>query len=218
MVQIPENGILAVYKETGISSHRVVLEVRHYAGCKVGHAGTLDLYASGVLVVGIGRPATKTLSQIVGKDKEYITHVRLGCRSTSDDREGVKQSVRVKTIPSQTDVAGALSGFLGVIMQRPPAFSALKIKGQPAYKLARVDKPVDLAARPVEIMEAELLSYEWPIARIRLVTGPGVYVRAVARDLGEILGTGAYVEELERTRVGPYTKDLAIRLSDLKTQ
>ena len=216
MVRIPEDGILAVYKEAGISSHRVVLEVRHHTGCKVGHAGTLDLYASGVLVVGVGRPATKKLGLIVGKDKEYITSIRLGCRSTSDDREGVKQPVSVTTIPSEQDVSAALGGFLGVITQRPPAFSALKIAGKPAYKLARAHRPVDLAARQVVILQIELLDYQWPIAKVRLVTGPGVYVRAVARDLGEVLGTGAYVEELERTRVGPYTKDQAIHLSDLK--
>jgi tRNA pseudouridine55 synthase len=216
MVRIPEDGILVMYKEPGVSSHRVVLEVRHYTCCKVGHAGTLDLYASGVLVLGVGRPATKRLSQIVGKDKEYVTRIRLGCRSTSDDREGVKQPVCVTTIPSQKDVADALNRFLGTITQRPPAFSALKVKGKPAYKLARAHRPVDLASRPVEILQIELLSYQWPFAEIRLVTGPGVYVRAVARDLGEVLGTGAYVEELERIRVGPYTKDQAIRLCDLK--
>jgi tRNA pseudouridine55 synthase len=217
MISIPEDGILAMYKEPGISSHRVVLEVRHHTGCKVGHAGTLDLYARGVLVLGIGRPATRKLSLIVGKDKEYITRIQLGCRSTSDDREGVKEPVCVTTIPSRQDVADALAKFQGIITQRPPAFSALKIAGKPAYKLARAQEPVDLAARQVEIHEVELLNYEWPFADVRLVTGPGVYVRAVARDLGEALGTGGYVAELERTRVGPYTKDHALRLSDLRT-
>ncbi len=216
MLAIPEDGILVIYKEAGVSSHRVVLEVRHFAGCKAGHAGTLDLYASGVLVVGVGRPATKKLSLIVGKEKEYLVRIRLGCRSTSDDREGVKEPVCVTRIPAHAEVADALAGFRGIITQRPPAFSALKIKGRPAYKLARLDEPVDLAPRQVEVKEIELLDYQWPFAQARLVTGPGVYVRAIARDLGEVLGTGAYVEELERTRVGPYTKDQAIRLSDLK--
>jgi tRNA pseudouridine55 synthase len=216
MVPIPEDGILAVYKETGLSSHHVVAEVRHCVGCKVGHAGTLDLYASGVLVLGIGRPATKTLSQIVGKEKEYITRVRLGCRSTSDDREGVKQPVNVTEIPTRQQIETALGGFIGIITQRPPIFSALKVAGKPAYKLARAQQPVDLSPRKVEIKEIELLQYDWPLADVRLVTGPGVYVRAFARDLGDLLGTGAYVEELERTRVGPYTKEKAIRLSDLK--
>jgi tRNA pseudouridine55 synthase len=216
MLSIPEDGILAMYKEPGVSSHRVVLEVRHHTGCKVGHAGTLDLYACGVLVLGIGRPATKKLGQIVGKDKEYITRIQLGCRSTSDDREGIKEPVCVTTIPSRQAVADALPQFQGIITQRPPAFSALKISGQPAYKLARAQQPVNLDPRQVQIMEIELLNYAWPFADVRMVTGPGVYVRAVARDLGEALGTGAYVAELERTRVGPYTKDHAFRLCDLK--
>ena len=214
MIVIPEDGILAIYKEEGISSHRVVLEVRRYTGRKVGHAGTLDLYASGVLVVGVGRSATKKLSQIVGKDKEYITRVRLGCRSTTDDREGVKQAVCITAIPSHQDVSVALGKFVGVITQRPPPFSALKIGGKRAYKLARASRPVDLASRQVEVRQIDLLEYEWPFARIKMVTGPGVYVRAIARDLGELLGTGAYVEELERTRIGPYTKDQAVCLSD----
>ncbi len=217
MILIPADGILVMYKEPGISSHRVVLEVRHRTGCKVGHAGTLDLYACGVLVLGIGRPATKTLGQIVGKDKEYLTRIQLGCRSTSDDREGIKQPVNVTTIPSRQAVADALTQFQGIITQRPPAFSALKIKGKPAYKFARAQRPVDLDPRQVEIMEIELLDYAWPFADVRMVTGPGVYVRAVARDLGEALATGAYVAELERTRVGPYTKEQAFRLADLKT-
>ena len=216
MTVIPPDGILVVYKEEGISSHDVVQRVRwHTRKRRVGHAGTLDLCASGVLVIGVGREATRTLSQIVGKDKEYLTRIRLGCRSTTDDREGDKQTVCVVKIPSQKDVMEALGRFVGVIEQRPPAFSALKIAGTPAYKLARANEPVKLAPRQVEILEIELLRYDWPFVEVRMVTGPGVYVRAVARDLGEALGTGAYMHDLERTRIGPYTKDQAVRLSDL---
>jgi tRNA pseudouridine55 synthase len=216
-VDIPTEGIFAVFKEEGMTSHDVVDLVRRYTGQrKVGHAGTLDPCARGVLVVGVGRPATRQLGQIVEKEKEYTTRIRLGWRSTTDDREGEKQESPVSTIPSEQVVRDALKAFQGIISQRPPAFSALKVAGRPAYKLARAKLPVELASREVLVKEIELLAYEWPIADVRMVTGPGVYVRAVARDLGEALGTGGYVEELERTRVGSYTTDQAIAISDLR--
>ena len=216
-VDIPTEGIFAVYKDVGMTSHDVVDAVRRYTGQKrVGHAGTLDPCAKGVLVVGVGRPATRQLGQIVDKEKEYTTRIRLGWRSTTDDREGEKQEIPVTTIPSEAQVRNALKAFQGVINQRPPDFSALKIGGRPAYRFARANKPVELASREVVVKEIELLAYDWPSADVRMVTGPGVYVRAIARDLGEALGTGGYVEALERTRVGSYTVDQAVALSELR--
>lgn len=210
---VPSEGIFAVYKEVGMTSHDVVDAVRRRTGQKrVGHAGTLDPCAKGVLVVGVGRPATKLLGQVVAKEKEYVTRIRLGWRSTTDDREGEKEEVPISTTPSRQQVQDALAAFRGVISQRPPSFSALKVRGRPAYRFARANKHVDLAPREVEVKEIELLAYSWPMADVRMVTGPGVYVRAVARDLGEALRTGGYVEELERTRVGSYTADQAVRL------
>jgi tRNA pseudouridine55 synthase len=210
---VPSEGIFAVYKKVGMTSHDVVDVVRRFTGQKrVGHAGTLDPCAKGVLVIGVGRPATKRLGEVVAKEKEYIARIRLGWRSTTDDREGEKEEVPASAIPSSGQVREALEAFRGVISQRPPSFSALKVGGRPAYRLARAKKDVELAAREVEIKEIELLSYSWPVVDVRIVTGPGVYVRAVARDLGEALGTAGYVEELERTRVGSYTADEAIRL------
>lgn len=214
--EIPNEGIFAVYKTVGMSSHDVVDLVRRCTGQKrVGHAGTLDPCAKGVLVVGVGRPATRQLGQIVEKEKEYTTRIKLGWRSTTDDREGEKQEVVVTEIPSRQQVAEALQAFQGILHQRPPHFSAVKIAGRPAYKLARAKKQLKLASREVIIKEIELLAYEWPFADVRMVTGPGVYVRSVARDLGEALGTGGYVAELERTRVGSYTADQAIPVSEL---
>jgi tRNA pseudouridine55 synthase len=211
---IPKEGIFAIYKPEGKTSHDIVDIVRRYTGQKrVGHGGTLDPCAKGVLVIGVGRPATRQLGQIVEKEKEYITHVRLGWTSTTHDREGEKKESPTSTIPTEQDVRAALKRFEGVIMQRPPMFSALKINGRPAYRLARAKKDIKLTSREVLIKEIELLNYEWPIAKIRMVTGPGVYVRAVARDLGEALGTGGYVDVLERTRVGSFTSEQAIRLT-----
>ena len=214
---LTNGGILVVYKELGMTSHAVVNMVRTYTGQKrVGHAGTLDPCAKGVMVIGVGRAATRTLAAIVAKEKEYIVRVRLGWRSTSDDREGQKTQVSVSEVPSEDRIRQALKSFEGIISQRPPIFSAIKVRGRAAYKIARAHRPLDLPARQVEAKQIELLAYTWPFLDLRLVTGPGFYVRSLAHDLGEMLGTGGYVEELERTRVGPYTKECALRLSDLR--
>jgi tRNA pseudouridine55 synthase len=209
-------GIFAVYKEEGMTSHDVVDAVRRCTGRRrVGHAGTLDPCAKGVLVVGVGRAATKKLGRIAGSEKEYVTCVKLGWRSSTDDRAGDKEQVSVPEMPSEGQLRRALGSFQGTIIQRPPAFSAVKIGGRAAYKFARAGQQVELPAREVEAKEIEILSYAWPLVHLRIVTGPGFYVRSLARDLGALLGTGGYVEELERTRVGPYTKDQAVRLTDL---
>lgn len=228
-------GVFAIYKEVGITSHDVVDAVRRLTGQKrVGHAGTLDPCAKGVLVVGVGRAATKTLRLIAGTEKEYLTRVKLGWRSTTEDREGKKEQTFWTTedrgqrtedggqnampspgeIPSEEQVRQALARFQGTLRQRPPAFSAVKVHGRAAYKLARKGRELDLPVRLVDVKETELLGYTWPHVDVRLVTGPGFYVRSFARDLGEMLGTGGYMEELERIRVGTYTKEHAVRLSD----
>ncbi len=214
---IPREGIFAVYKDEGKTSHDVVDAVRRATGeRRVGHAGTLDPCAKGVLVVGVGRAATKRLGTVVGTEKEYITRVRLGWRSTTDDREGQKEEMVVSQIPTEDQIRAALARFEGIIHQRPPVFSAVKIGGRAAYKLARAKKQIDLSARPVEAKVVELIRYEWPSVDIRLVTGSGFYVRSFARDLGDALGTGGYVEQLERTRVGEYTQEQALRMADLR--
>jgi tRNA pseudouridine55 synthase len=214
---IPTEGVFAVYKDEGLTSHDVIDLVRRATHEKrVGHAGTLDPCAKGVLVVAVGRASTKTLGEITGSEKEYVTRVKLGWRSTTDDREGDKEEVQVAQIPGEEQVRAALAGFVGVINQRPPIYSALKIGGRAAYKFARAQKPIELSPRPVEAKVVELIRYEWPWVDVRLVTGSGFYVRAFARDLGEALGTGAYMTELERTRVGRFTREQAVSISDLK--
>lgn len=213
MSGIPDEGIFAIYKDEGMTSHDVVRVVRRLTGeRRVGHAGTLDPCARGVLVIGVGRAATKQLGSVAGTEKEYVTRVKLGWRSETDDREGEKQPVAVDEPPSEAQVREALTEFEGVIEQRPPTHSAVKYGGRPAYKLARAREELRLSPRPVEARQVELLAYDWPYVRVRLVTGSGFYVRSFARDLGERLGTGGYVDELERTRVGQYTADQAIRL------
>jgi tRNA pseudouridine55 synthase len=232
-------GVFAIYKEEGLTSHDVVDAVRRLTGHqRVGHAGTLDPCATGVLVVGVGRSATKQLRLIGETEKEYITRVKLGWRSTTEDREGKIEQVfwtaedggggppclphqgqpqgvaPAGMIPSEEQVREALTHFQGTTEQHPPVFSAVKIRGRAAYKLARKGRDIKIPPRQVEVKEIEMLGYAWPGVDVRLVTGPGFYVRSFARDLGELLGTGGYMEKLERIRVGTFTKERASRLSE----
>lgn len=206
-------GIIAVWKPAGMSSHDVINRVRRASGIRtVGHAGTLDPLARGVLVIGVGRTATRTLAAEVQKEKEYVTVVRLGITSSTDDEEGEKTAHEVTDIPTREAVEVAAQKFVGEIMQVPPIYSALKIKGKPAYAYAREGKDLVMEARPVTIKEVEVLSYDYPNIRVRAVTGAGVYVRSLARDIGAVLGTGAYMADLERTRVGEFTKEKCINV------
>ncbi len=206
-------GIVAVRKPTGPTSHDIIDQLRRLTGeRRIGHAGTLDPLASGVLVVGIGREATRELAGQVQKEKEYLAEVKLGMTSTTDDEDGEKTPRDVKRVPAKQEVLAALQSFVGTIQQVPPAYSAVKRAGTAAYKMARRGKAVELGPRTVEIKEIELLAYEWPYLLIRVATGPGTYVRALARDLGQHLETGGYIHALRRTRVGNFLLDDALAL------
>lgn len=209
--------ILAIYKLKGPTSNQLLTQVKKITGIKkVGHAGTLDPLASGVLVVALGRQSTKKISEMVKKEKEYIAKIKLGSNSTTDDEEGEKTDWEIKKIPTLIGIKKIIKKFVGKISQVPPIYSAIKISGQEAYKLARKGKTVELKPREVEIKSIKLLNYHWPFLEIQVVTGPGVYIRSLARDLGRDLNTGGYLKELERTRVGDFTKDQAVELSKLK--
>lgn len=203
------NGIFAIYKPKGPTSFDIIRGLQNALGKRggIGHAGTLDPLASGVLVIGVGREATKQLGSIVAKEKEYVAKICLGKTSTTDDEEGEKTEHLVKNIPSREEIESVVKTFVGIILQIPPIYSALKVAGKTAYSLARKGKHVELKARAVEIKDIEILSYEWPMVILRVTTGPGVYIRALARDMGEKLGVGGYLADLERTRVGEFTKE-----------
>ncbi|MBI5077557.1 tRNA pseudouridine(55) synthase TruB [Candidatus Falkowbacteria bacterium] len=226
--------IIVINKPKGPTSHDIIDAIRKITGeQRIGHAGTLDPLASGVLVVGIGREATRQLGLIVKKEKEYLATIKLGEYSSTDDEEGEKINVvgTALELSDRLDAEGtlspnpllgkeevietALSAFVGEVYQRPPPFSAIKIKGVPAYKLARrgvgnAYMRSVLAPRKVLIKSIELLEYAWPILKIRVVCGPGVYIRSLARDIGETLGVGGYLKELERTRVGDFKIEEAV--------
>lgn len=210
-------GIFAVYKPVGPTSNDVLNQIRKITGERhVGHAGTLDPLAQGILVVGIGREATKELHYVVESEKEYIAKVRLGMKSTTDDEEGEKTSIEVHRPPTRTDVEEAMGTFVGNILQEAPMYSSIKIGGKEAYKFAREGKKMNLGKRSVEIKEIEVLAYEWPYLTLKVLTGSGVYIRALARDIGEKLKIGGYLASLERTRVGSFTKEKAVSIADLE--
>lgn len=209
--------VFAVYKPQGPTSHDIIDELRKITGVKkIGHAGTLDPLAKGILVVGIGREATKKLKDLVKKEKEYLATVKLGIESSTDDEEGQKKEIKIEKTPSLDEIKKALQDFQGKISQTPPLFSAVKIKGREAYKLARKGKVVKLSPRKVEIKKIEILEYHWPYLKLKVVSGPGVYIRSLARDIGKKLGCGGYLFELERIRVGDFSKEKVLNISQIK--
>ena len=209
------DGIFAAYKPKGITSHDVVDIVRKKTGVKrVGHGGTLDPLAEGVLVIAVGRENTKKLDEYVKGGKEYIAEVFLGDNSETDDSEGEKTEVNKKIKPNLIDIKTEIKQFVGKISQTPPIYSALKLQGQPAHRRVRKGQEIKLEPRVVEIQEIELLSYEYPIIKLKVACGPGVYIRSIARDLGEKLETGGYLKSLVRTRVGEFQLQNAIKLDD----
>lgn len=215
-MKFEEGTIIAINKPRGPSSNHAVVRVKKTSRIKrVGHAGTLDPLASGVLVVGVGRAATKLLWGADLQEKEYVADIQFGVTSSTGDEAGEKIVHEVSQIPTQEALFEAISKFVGVISQTPPAFSALKIAGKPAYKLARKGVEVELKPRTVEIMSIEVLSFAWPTAQIRVVCKSGVYIRSLVQDIGEDLGVGAYMANLVRTRVGKYKIEDAIHLDDI---
>lgn len=216
-MQLTEGTILAINKPTGISSFGVVARLKKLTGIKrIGHAGTLDPLASGVLVVGIGRSATKQLQASVDAEKEYRVTIRFGATSTTDDAEGQITISEAQRPPDRADIESALGQFVGTIQQTPPNFSAMKIGGRRAYKFARQGQAVVLQPRPVDIKSITIEAFEYSDVRLRVVTGKGAYIRSLARDLGRVLGVGGYVTELERTRIGRWTLAEALDLEAIQ--
>ena len=204
-------GILNLNKQGGMTSRTVVDRVVTTVGrgVKVGHAGTLDPLATGVLVVCIG-PATRLIEYVQRQTKTYRTVVRLDAISDTLDDDGNVTMVPGAADPGLGAIREAVAAQVGIISQRPPEFSALKVAGKRAYDLARAGRTVVLAPRPVTIHAVEVLLYEWPRLTLEVVCGGGTYIRAIARDVGEALGCGGLVEALERTRIGAFDLDDAI--------
>lgn len=211
-------GFLNIDKPEGISSRRAINRVKWLAKpAKVGHAGTLDPIATGVLVIGVGH-ATRLVEYVQRMPKRYVGTFLLGRRSASDDIESEVEELLAPPIPTRAELDEAATRFLGTIDQRPPIFSALKFEGKRAYELARRGKPVELAPRPITIHGLEIVEYEYPTLKIDLRCSGGTYVRAVGRDLAESLGTAAVMSALVRTAVGNFTIERALQLEELNEQ
>lgn len=183
---------------------------------RVGHAGTLDPFAAGLLIVAVGREDTKRLDEFKKLPKTYIAGMRLGASSDTDDLTGKIQETKNARPPERETVAAVLKNFVGKQLQLPPMHSAKKIAGQRLYQLARRGKTVERKPSAIEIYSIVLLDYTWPILKIEVVCSAGTYIRALARDIGEKLGVGAFCETLVRTNIGPHTLQQAATVDDPK--
>jgi tRNA pseudouridine55 synthase len=213
MVHANMNGLLVLDKPSGITSRDAVSRAQRWfpPKTKLGHTGTLDPLATGVLVLCVGS-ATRLAEYVQDLPKTYETALRLGARSDTDDADGTIAAGPDAVPPTAEGIRSALDSFFGEIEQVPPAYSAAKTSGKRAYDRARSGEEVTLAPRKVRVDRIEVLGYTYPELRLRIDCGKGTYIRSIARDLGEKLGCGAYVTVLRRTRVGPFTPEQAIPL------
>lgn len=214
-------GVVVIDKPLGLSSMQVCAIVRGKlkAGgapkrVKVGHGGTLDPLASGVLVVLIGK-ATRRCDQVMVGVKQYETAIDLSRVSSTDDLEGDIETVPVAQAPSIEDVRAACAAWTGDVMQTPPAYSAIKVNGQRAYAMARRGESVRLEPRLIRIDEIEIVSYAWPTLVLRITCGKGTYIRSLGRDIGAEMSVGGVLTGLRRTRVGRFSIEDALALEAL---
>ncbi len=219
-------GLLLVDKPKEWTSFDVVNFVRKIVAtaegkkpknAKVGHTGTLDPLATGLLILVVGKEYTRRADEFSKMDKTYEVTMRLGQTSNTGDEEGEKQVVS-DMVPSKEAILKALEQFSGHIMQTPPQFSALKVNGQRAYDLARAGKTVELKPRPVTVYSNELTSYEYPFVTFTSQVSSGTYVRSLVEDIGASLTTGAYMSDLRRTTVGERNVIDAVSVKDLNQE
>lgn len=210
--------LLLVDKPKGITSHNVVNVVRRKTGIrKVGHGGTLDPNATGLLIIGIGRLSTKKLGDISrNKKKTYLAEITLGEERDTGDIEGILVKENKKIIPDITDIKSVLKQFTGEQTQIPPNHSAIKIKGKKAYELARAGKKVELDPRNIIVYSNRLISYDYPVIKVKFEVSSGTYIRALARDIGRKLKTYGFLSSLRRTRIGEYSIENAQKLEEIK--
>ncbi|CAN5461512.1 tRNA pseudouridine(55) synthase TruB [soil metagenome] len=216
----PTSGVLLVDKPQGLTSHDVVARVRKFVGTrKVGHAGTLDPMATGLLLLGINA-STRLLTWIVGLDKQYLATIRLGASSTTDDAEGelsARADAPAMASVADSEIAAGIASLTGRISQRPSSVSAIKVDGKRAYTLAREGEEVVLAEREVTVSAFDLLETrrgDWIDLDVRVDCSSGTYIRALARDLGASLGVGGHLTALRRTRIGPFGVENAVALDE----
>ncbi|QDU21593.1 tRNA pseudouridine(55) synthase TruB [Urbifossiella limnaea] len=204
------NGLLVIDKPGGMTSRDAVNRVQRWfpRKTKIGHTGTLDPLATGVLVVCVGA-ATRLADRVQAMGKSYASRFRLGATSTTDDADGTVTETGAAPVPREA-IDAALARFVGVVEQTPPAFSAMKVDGRRAHALARAGEEVHLKARPVRIDAVRVVGFAWPWLDVEVDCGKGTYIRSIARDLGAALGVSGMVQTLRRTRVGPFTTEQGV--------
>ena len=212
--------LLLIDKEKKMTSHDVVDEIRKITGIKkVGHAGTLDPNATGLLIIGVGRESTKLLGNLSKNIlKTYEAEVFLGVTKDTDDVEG--KTIDTKDIEklSEKEIADVVKSFVGQKKQMPPIYSAIKVGGKKAYNLARSGKKVNLGLRDITIYSIKLVGINHQIVKFTAEVSSGTYIRSTARDIGEKLGVGAYLRNLRRTKIGKYSVVDARKLGDITSE
>jgi len=211
-------GVINLDKPTGMTSRAAINRLqRQVRPAKLGHAGTLDPLARGVLLLLVGK-ATRLMPYVQRLEKKYLATFQLGVESETEDIEGTVTAVEGAVEPTREQVLAELPRWIGRIMQRPPSFSALKYKGQRAYQLARQGQQVELSPREVMIHQIELDDYQYPFLRLQICCGSGTYVRSLGRDIAQALGSGAVMSQLVRTSIGEFAVETACTLEDLQEQ
>ena len=208
-------AILPVHKPRGVNSRRIVDAMENASGVKVGHAGTLDPLASGVLVLAIGL-ATRLVPYVHGMAKQYVAQFQLGVESESDDLERECRPVPMDTLPSQDAMLAAIAQLVGTIEQTPPAFSAIRVNGKRAYRLAHRGREFTMQPRAVTIHSNRLIRYEFPYFEIECFCSSGTYMRSLGRDIAALLGTKCVMIELSRRAIGPFDMSRCASLLDVK--
>lgn len=215
MFDFEAGEVLLIDKPSGWTSFDVVAKLRSITRCKkIGHAGTLDPLATGLLICCTGHK-TKGIAAIQDAPKEYEATMKLGATTVTYDAEAPEEHVVDASHISQAQLLAAMQQFTGTITQTPPAYSAIKVGGQRSYDLARKGQAVELKARTVQITAFDLLDYQAPLAQLRIACSKGTYIRSLVHDLGQVLGVGAYLAGLRRTRIGHYSLDDALTLERL---
>lgn len=224
------NKMYLIDKPIGWTSFDVVAKIRGAAnaaakveglpktkhGVKVGHAGTLDPFASGLLIVLVGKENTAKQDTYMKQNKEYLATLQLGATSTTGDPEGTISETNINKylVPDKDQIDGVIKNFLGSISQVPPIYSAIKVDGKRAYKLARAGETPEMQPRDVEIYELTILDYTFPSLQLRVNCSSGTYIRTLAEDIGKALGCGAYLTALRRTKIGEFSIDNSITVEE----
>jgi len=199
------SGFLLIHKPVGPTSHDIINYLRRITKIqKIGHAGTLDPFASGLLIIAIGKPSTKKIQQFVGLDKVYQVKLKLGAKSNTFDCTGIIEIKKDAQVPTLFQIQKILKKFLGPQDQVPPMFSAKKIQGQKLYELARKGLIVKRKPHKIKIDYIKLLKYRWPLLTLKIKCSSGTYIRALVNDIGQLLDCGAYAEELKRVKIGKH--------------